>query len=133
LARSRDQAVIHDRAVFEVEARIAARVFALQALVNAKSCVNANVAVGVRADLPSGEMRFEAVRVQLLLGHHENAVVVRTAFIGDREARGALGNRILAKQSVFGSGVKVSVLTVVCDKVDSSISTFSGNVQGTAG
>jgi len=63
--------------VFEAETRIAARVFALQALVNAKSCVNANVAVGVRAGLPSGEMRFEAVRVQLLLGHHENAVVVR--------------------------------------------------------
>src|SRR5438445_13002660 len=81
---------------FEAETRIATRAFALQALVNAKSGVNANVAVGVRADLPSGEMRFEAVRVQLLLGHHENAVVVRTAFIGDREARGALGTRAVA-------------------------------------
>ena len=48
-------------------------------------------------------------------------------------ARQCGDSQILAKQSVFGSGVKVSVLTVVGDKVDSSISTFSGNVQGTAG
>ena len=48
-------------------------------------------------------------------------------------ARQCGDSQILAKQSVFGSGVKVSVLTVVGDKVDSSISTFSGNVQGTVG
>ena len=48
-------------------------------------------------------------------------------------ARQCGDSQILAKQSVFGSGVKVSVLTVVGDKVDFCISTFSGNVQGRAG
>src|SRR5712692_11526270 len=77
---------------------IVARIFALQALVDAQRGVNAHVTVGVRADLPSREMRFAAVGVQFFLGHHEEAIVGRAAFIGDREPRGALGNRAVANQ-----------------------------------
>ena len=84
--------------MFESESRIAARAFALQALVDAQRGVNGDVTVGVRADLPAGQMRFVAVRVQLFLRHHQNAVVIGTAFIGNRKPRSALRNRAVANQ-----------------------------------
>ncbi len=93
-----DQAVVDDGAVFQAEARIAAGAFLLQPLVDAERSVDAHVAVGVRADLPSGEMRFAAIGIKLVLGHHENPVVVGAAFIRDRKARGAFRDRAVADQ-----------------------------------
>ena len=48
-------------------------------------------------------------------------------------ARQCGDSQILAKQSVFGSGVKVSVLTVADDKVDCFISISSGECSGDSG
>ena len=74
------------------------QIIALQAFVDAQGGIDTDIAVGVRADLPTGEMRFAAICVQLFLGHHQDAVVVGTPLVRDREARGALGNRTVTNQ-----------------------------------
>src|SRR2546429_4439422 len=58
---------------------------------NAQGGVDSHVSVGVRANLPARQVRFAAVRVEFFLGHYQDAVVIRAAFIRRREPRGALG------------------------------------------
>jgi hypothetical protein len=49
-----DKRVVNDGAVFQAKARISAGSFALEAFVNAERDIDADVSVGVRADLPVG-------------------------------------------------------------------------------
>ncbi len=87
-----DQLRGEHRAVLEPEARVAARVLTLQALIERRGDVDPDLAVGVRADLPSGAVRLLEDRPEHLGAVHHDAVVVRTADVGFGEARGALGD-----------------------------------------
>ena len=97
-ANSLDQRRIHHRAVFQPVAGIAARHLALQSLVNAQHDVDRRIAIGVRADLPSGLVRFARVRVQLLFAVHQNAVIVRPSHVRLGKPRRALGDGSVAHQ-----------------------------------
>src|SRR5262249_24880380 len=93
-----DKSVVDLGAVFEAETRIVARRFALQALVHAHGLVDGDIAVGMSADLPAGEVGLARAFVLLGFGHHQQTVIVGTAFIWLGEARCAFGNRAVAHE-----------------------------------
>src|SRR5947209_590988 len=76
--------------------RIAAREFFLQALVDSQRGVDADIAVGVRAQLPSRGVRLAGLLIEFFLTSHKNSKIVRTSDVGLRQACGALGDRTIA-------------------------------------
>src|SRR5437868_7521441 len=52
----------------------------------------------MRANLPTRQMGFAAMRVEFFLAHYQNAVIVGAALVGRGKARGAFRNRAIANQ-----------------------------------
>src|ERR1700747_3844950 len=95
---ARDEVVRDNRAVLKPKAWIAPRAFLLQAFVNAQCGVTATIPVRMSADLPARQVRFAADRVELFLGHNQDAVIIRSAFVRRGESRRALGDRAVANE-----------------------------------
>src|SRR5947209_1844145 len=85
--------------MLQTETRVGTRHFAIEALVHAKCGVDADIAVGVRAELPACRMRLTSPSVKFVFSRDENAVVVWAAHVRLRESRcplrdGAVANHL---------------------------------------
>src|SRR5579863_445028 len=93
-----DERWIHYRAMLQAVARIAPRHLALEAFIDAQHDINRRVAVGVRADLPSGLVRLARIRVQLLFTLDQDAVIVGPSDVGLRKPGGPFRDGSVAHQ-----------------------------------
>ena len=91
VADAGEQRGVDQRAVLEAMARIGARPHALHALVGVEHHVDGDVAVAMDADLKVVAVGVLHDLVDLLLGHREDAEVVRAPDVGRAHGHGAAG------------------------------------------